>query len=197
MHKHRPQSPVLHPLATSLLQFRLSLALASGSACSTLALGSIATHTSQALPGARESRKGQVSGVRRDHNPCVPRLVTDQGSENDAEPGPVGDVPHPFRQALGFQVFARALQVAIGVSRTADAFEPELDHQSREVEDEPGEEAAGGEEEVHNEEEQVDAERDHVHAIEDGRVAGCQCLESFLVGIVRGCFMLTCMVVRT
>jgi hypothetical protein len=192
-----PQSPVLHPLSTSLLQLRLSLALAGRSTRGTLALGSIATHTSQTLPRTCDSREGQVSRVGRDHNPCVPRLVTDQCSKDDAEPGPIGDVPHPFGQALGFQVLAGALQVAIGVSRTADAFEPELDDQGREVEDEPGEEAAGGEEEVHDEEEQVDAEGDHVHAIEDGRVAGCQRLESFLVVIVRGCFMLGCIIIRT
>jgi hypothetical protein len=34
---------------------------------------------------------------------------------------------------------------------------------------------------VDQEEEGVYAERDHVHAIEDSRVAGSQCLESFLV----------------
>lgn len=191
------QSPVLHPLSTSLLQLRLSLTLASRPTRDTLTLGSITTHTSQALPRTRESREGQVSRVGRDHNPCVPRLVTDQCGENDAEPGPVGDVPHPFRQALGFQVLAGALQVAIGVHRTANAFEPEFNDQSREVEDEPGEEATGGEEEVDDEEEQVDAEGDHVHAIEDGRVASCQRLESFLVGVVRSCSMFNDIVART
>jgi len=50
---------------------------------------------------------------------------------------------------------------------------------------------------VHDEEEQVDAERDHVHAIEDGRVAGCQRFESFLVRVVRGCSMLTYKTVHT
>lgn len=68
---------------------------------------------------------------------------------------------------------------------TADAFEPELDDQCWEVEDEPGEKAAGGEEEVHDEEEQVYAERDHVHAIEDGSVACSKGLESFLGRLVR------------
>jgi hypothetical protein len=50
---------------------------------------------------------------------------------------------------------------------------------------------------VHDEEEQVDAEGDHVHAIEDGRVASRQRLESFLVDIVRSCSLLTCKAVLT
>jgi hypothetical protein len=67
------------------------------------------------------------------------------------------------------------------VGGTTDTFEPELDEKSRKVENEPGEEAARREHEVYQEEEGVYAEGDHVHAIEDSRIAGSQCLESFLV----------------
>ena len=190
-----PQSPVLHPLSSALFHFSLPLALPRRSSRSSLGLS---WHSSsQTLPYASEGGESQPRGVRWHSNPCIPRVVSNKSSQDDTEPSPVRDVPHPFGQALGFQVLAGALQVAIVVSRTTDAFEPELDDQSREVEDEPSEEAAGGEEEVHDEEEQVDAEGDRVHAIEDGRVAGCQCLESFLLEIVSDCFMLTCMIAHT
>ena len=174
-----PRSPVLHPLSSALLHFRLPLALCRRSSRSTLRLSW--DSSSQTLPYASEGGESQPRGVRRHSNPCIPRLVSNKSSQNDAEPSPVRDVPHPFGQALGFQVLAGALQVAIVVSRTTDAFEPELDDESREVENEPGEEAARREDEVDQEEEGVYAERDHVHAIEDSRVAGSQCLESFLV----------------
>ena len=174
-----PRSPVLHPLSSALLHFRLPLALSRRSCRSTLGLS---WHSSsQTLPYASEGGESQPRGVRRHSNPCIPRLVSNKSSQNDAEPSPVRDVPHPFGQALGFQVLAGALQVAIVVSRTTDAFEPELDDESREVENEPGEEAARREDEVDQEEEGVYAEGDHVHAIEDSRVAGSQCLERFLV----------------
>lgn len=133
---------MLHPLATTLLQLRLPLALTSGSTRSTFALSRASTHTRQTLPRARESGESQVSRVDRDRSPSVPRLVSNQRGKNHAEPSPVGDIPHPFRQALGLKVLAGALQVAIGVGWAANSFEPELDDESWEVEDEPGEDTA-------------------------------------------------------
>jgi hypothetical protein len=174
-----PQSPVLHPLSSALLHFSLPLALPRRSSRSSLGLS---WHSSsQTLPYASEGGESQPRGVRRHSNPCIPRLVSNQSSQNNAEPSPVRDVPHPFGQTLSFQVLAGALQVAIVVGGTTDTFEPELDDESRQVENEPGKEAARREDEVDQEEEGVYAERDHVHAIEDSRVAGSQCFESFLV----------------
>jgi hypothetical protein len=188
-----PQSPVLRPLASPLLHFRLPLALSGGSSRSTLGLSWDSPHARKTLPRASESGESQIRRVRGHGNPCIPRLVSDQSSENNAEPSPVRDVPHPFGQALGFQVLAGALQVAIVVSGTTDAFEPELDDESREVEDEPGEEATRRKDEVDQEEEGVYAEGDQVHAIEDSRVACSQCLESFLVW-TKHVFEMSCMV---
>jgi hypothetical protein len=135
-------SSVLHPLPTPLLQLGLPLTLTSRSNRSTLTLGRTSTHTCQSLPRTRESCKSQVSRVNRYRNPSIPRLVPNQCSKYHTEPSPVSDVPHQFRQALGFQILAGALQVAIGVCRPADPFEPEFDEEGWEVENEPGENAA-------------------------------------------------------
>jgi hypothetical protein len=176
-----PQSPVLHPLSSALLHFSLPLALSRRSSRSALGLSRDSSHARQTLPRASESGESQPRRVRRHGSPCIPRLISYQGGQNNAEPSPVGDVPHPLSQTLGFQVLAGALQVAIVVGGTTNTFEPELDEKSRKVKDEPGEEAARREHEVYQEEEGVYAEGDHVHAIEDGRIAGSKCFESFLV----------------
>jgi hypothetical protein len=175
------RSPVLHPLASPLLHLCLPLALSGRASRSTLGLRWNSAHACQALPRAGESGESQPRRVRGHGSPCIPCPVSCQGDQDNAEPSPVGNIPHPFGQALGFQILARALQVAIVVGGTTDAFKPELDEKGREIENEPGEEAARREDEVDQEEEGVYAERDQVHAIEDSRVAGGQCLESFLV----------------
>jgi len=175
-----PRSSVLHPLSSPLFNLGLSLALSRRSSRSALRLSWNSSHARQTLPCASESSESQPSRVRRHGNPRIPRFVPYQSSQDNTKPSPVCNVPHPLSQTLGFQVLAGALQVAIVMGGTTDAFEPELDEKSREVENEPGEKAARREHEVDEEEEGVDAEGDHVHAIEDGRIASSQCLESFL-----------------
>lgn len=176
-----PQLPVLHPLPSTLLHFCLPLALASGTTCSTFTLARSSTHARQTLPRASESGESQPCRIYGYGDPGIPCLVASQSSQNNTEPGPVCDIPHPFGQALGFQILARALQVAIVDGGASNAFEPELDDESREIENEPGEQAAGRKDKVDQEEEGVYAEGYQVHAIEDSRVAGSQCFESFLV----------------
>jgi hypothetical protein len=143
------QSPVLHPLASPLLHLCLPLALSGRASRSTFGLSWNSAHACQTLPRAGESGESQPRRVHGHGSPCIPRLVSNQSSQNNAEPSPVGDVPHPFGQALSFQVFAGTLQVAIVVGRTADAFKPKFDEKSRQIENEPGEEAARREDEVY------------------------------------------------
>lgn len=140
-----------------------------------------ASHTRQSLPRTGESRESQPSRVQRHNGPGVPRLVTNQRSEHCTAPGPVCDVPHPLGQTLRLEILAGTLEIAIVEGGAADALKPEFDEERGKRQDKPSREVAGGQQEVDQEEECVDAEGNQVGAIEDGRVAGCQRFERFLV----------------
>jgi hypothetical protein len=60
-----------------------------------------------------------------------PGPIAYKSGQDNAAPGPVDNIPHPFSQTLGLEILSSSFQfLAIGtidVGRTADTLEPELD----------------------------------------------------------------------
>jgi hypothetical protein len=60
-----------------------------------------------------------------------PGPVAHKSGQDNAAPGPVYNIPHPFSQTLGLEILSSSFQLlairTIDVGRTADALEPELD----------------------------------------------------------------------
>ena len=118
-----------------------------------------------------------------------PGPVTHKSGDDNATPGPVYNIPHPLSQTLSLEILSSSFQfLAIGsldVGRTTDALEPELNKQGGERQQEVCPEGTAHKGEAQEKVEAMDTQCDQMGALEDGRIAGCLCLESLLLGLFR------------
>ena len=124
-----PISAILHPLASSLLQLLLPLALPSWSLFRSTII--TATHSSQPTLHTHEGSVRQPHRVQRHNNPQPPRAVTKDTNSSHATPGPVHNIPHVLRQTRSSQIFPGGPQSSIlAVTWSTQPLQVELDNQS-------------------------------------------------------------------
>jgi hypothetical protein len=168
----------LHLLSTALLHLGLALALS-------LWLGDT-RGISEAATHARVDVPESVGRVGRNDDHAPPSSVAEHSSEDNAEVGPVGDVPKILGQAGSVEVLAGALDGARGVvGGTGDALELQVDEQLRGREEEVEQQAAAGEggavdEGAQQPVEEVDEEGQVEGEIEALGIGGGQRLGGFL-----------------
>lgn len=118
-----------------------------------------------------------------------PGPVAHKSGDDNATPGPIYNIPHPFSQTLGLKILSSSFQfLAIGtvdIGRTTDALEPELDKQGGERQEEVCPEGTAHESKAQEKVKAMDTQCDQMGALEDGRIAGCLCLESLLLELFR------------
>jgi len=119
-----------------------------------------------------------------------PGPVTQKSGEDNATPGPVYNIPHPFSQTLCLEILSSSFEFlairAVDVCRTTDALEPELEKQGWERQEEVCPEGTAHEGEAQEKVEAMDTQCDQMGALEDAGIAGCLCLESLLFELIRG-----------
>lgn len=177
-------SPIDHLLPTPLLHLRLPFTLSSTPSPTS---GIIPTthQPTQPTPHPRISGHSKIDTIPRHDQPQPPRPIPKHGNRNNTNPSPVEDIPHPLRQALGFEVFAGAFEVAgFSLGRAGDVFEVGFYRQcwaaQEDVVEEGGAAGGTGEEEAGDVVEGVDCKGDEVGAVEGGGVAGGEGFEGFL-----------------
>ena len=131
-------------------------------------------------------RRSGAAGETYEEPPCP---VAHKSGQDNAAPGPVYNIPHPLSQTLGLEILSSSFQfLAIGtvdVGRTTDALEPELDKQGGKRQEKVGPEGTAHKGKAQEKVEAVDTQCDQMGALEDGRIAGCLCLESLLFELFR------------
>lgn len=175
-------SPILHLLATLLLQLRLPLAGSS----------TRLRHTCGILVSTPHACVCRIRCIRRvcgDDDPQPPGIVADKRGKKDASIGPVANIPHVLSQAFSVEVLTWALDNAIFVVGGAgETLKVELDEElgrgEYEVQDD-GFATEGRAEDEGAEEppEEVDGEGDIEGLVEAFDVGGCEGFGSFLWGV--------------
>lgn len=118
-----------------------------------------------------------------------PGPIAEQSGEDNAAPRPVDDIPHPFCQAFGFEIFSSSFQFlairTFGICRATDTLKPELNEQRGQRQNEISPEGTAHKDEAQEEVEAMDTQCDQMGTLKNCGIAGCLCFESLLLGLFR------------
>lgn len=176
-------SPVLHFLASSLLQLSLSLTLPA--LCSRRFGRTTGHHASHSSLESTVRGPCAPDAVQRDDGVNPPPVVPNQRNEGNGTPRPIQHIPHELSQSFGIEVLASSLQLSIDIGRTSNALEPEFDDECGSIEQEVKEEIPSTEDQQAQDQIQsIDAQGDLMGAVQRGRIGLCLCFQCFLWSFV-------------
>lgn len=124
---HGSPSSIDHLLPAPLFHFRLPLTLPGSASFTSSSTTQQPSHPASHASVRAESQPSTVGGHCQPAPPCP---ISEQCNCRNTRPGPVKNIPHPFRQTLGLEVLAGALEVAVlSVRRAGEALEIEFNDQ--------------------------------------------------------------------